>query len=168
MNPPPDGPAATPPQFEEAATAPRSRVMECVTAGGVLLLGSGMLIGARNIALRAETEGIDARWWPTVIAAGILAMGLWMLIDAVRGPIEREVQPSQRTGWIQALATLLGIIVILVLWRFGISFLILGPAYLVVLNWIYGLRTWKSLLLFPAIVAAVIYVLFQLLLGVPL
>ncbi|TRY18111.1 hypothetical protein FOJ82_08615 [Tessaracoccus rhinocerotis] len=149
-----------------AATAP---AMEKVAAGVVLGFGVLMLVGARGIALRNETGGIDPRWWPTVIAVGIIASGVWMLANALLGvSIDREVDPSRRRGWTQMLATVGGLAVVLVLWHFGVTFLLLGPLFLVAINWIYGLRKWTSLLLFPAIIATLLYLVFRLLLKVPL
>lgn len=153
----------------EATTAPPAPAMEKVAAGVVIAFGLLMLIGARGIVLRNETGGIDPRWWPTVIAAGILGCGIWMLANALLGvSIDREVDRAQRRGWTQMIATVVGLAVVLVLWHFGITFLLLGPLFLAVINWIYGLRRWTSLLLFPGIIAALLYTVFRLLLKVPL
>lgn len=162
------GPGGVPVASDEASAAP-APFMERVAAGGVLALGLFMLVGARAIVVRNETGGIDPRWWPTVIAIGIVACGLWMLANSLLGNhLEREVAPSRRTGWIQAIATVAGIVVVLVLWRLGITFLMLGPAFLIAINWVYGLRRWTSLVLFPGIIAALLYGVFRLLLKVPL
>lgn len=143
--------------------------MEKVAAGVVLAFGVLMLVGARGIVLRNETGGIDPRWWPTVIASGIIVCGIWMLANSLLGArLDRDVDPSRREGWIQMLVTVGGLVVVLVLWHFGITFLILGPLFLVVINWVYGLRKWTSLLLFPGIIAALLYLVFRLLLKVPL
>lgn len=157
------------PDAVEATRAAPSPVMERVAAGVVLAFGVLMLVGARGIVLRNETGGIDPRWWPSVIAAGIIICGIWMLANALLGVgIDRDVDPSRREGWIQMLVTVGGLAVVLVLWHLGITFLVLGPLFLVVINWVYGLRKWTSLLLFPGIIAALLYLVFRLLLKVPL
>lgn len=56
----------------------------------------------------------------------------------------------------------------LILWGLGVSFVLLAPLLLVALNWLYGLRSWTSLLLFPGIIAGLLFAVFQLLLKVPL
>lgn len=166
MSESPDQPGTT---EVEATTAPLAPAMEKVAAGVVLAFGVLMLVGARGIALRNETGGIDPRWWPTVIAVGIIGCGIWMLANALLGvSIEREVDPSRRKGWVQMIATVAGLAVVLVAWYLGITFLLLGPLFLVVINWIYGLRKWTSLLLFPGIIAALLHLVFRLLLKVPL
>lgn len=160
---------ASEPQDPATATAAPAPTMEKVTAVVVIALGVAMLIGARGIQVRNETGGIDPRWWPTAIAIGITACGLWMLVNALRGvAIERTVEPSRRTGWIQMIVTVAGLALALFLWQVGISFLVLGPGYLIAMNWVYGLRRWTTLLLYPGIVALLLYLVFQLLLKVPL
>lgn len=149
-------------------TATPSRPLEVAASLAVVVLGVAMFLGARIIRVRNETGGIDPRWWPGGIGAGIAVMGLWMLFDAVRAPILREVAPAQRSGWAQMAATVAGLGVVLLLWQIGVSFLVLGPGYLVAMNWVFRLRTWRSLLLFPGIVLVLLLLVFQMLLKVPL
>ncbi|MFV0452553.1 MAG: tripartite tricarboxylate transporter TctB family protein [Propioniciclava sp.] len=153
----------------EPTTAAPSPTLEKVTAAVVLVFGAAMLVGARSIAVRTETGGIDPRWWPTATAVGILISGCAMAFNALTGRRgTRDVEPAQPSGWPQMILTVVGLAIVLALWEIGVSFLLLGPLYLVALNWVYGLRTWKSLLLFPATVAVLLYLVFQLLLKVPL
>ncbi len=154
---------------EEVTTTPESPTMEKLAAAVVTVFGLAMLVGARGIVLRNATGGVDPRWWPTVIAAGIIACGLWMTFNAFRGvAIERTVDESSKQGWIQVGITIGALAVVLVLWHFGVGFLVLGPAYLIAMNWVYGLRRWTTLLLFPAIIGGLLYLVFMVLLKVPL
>lgn len=153
----------------EATTAAPSPVMEKAAALVVLGFGVAMLVGARMITVRNETGGVDPRWWPTVIAGGIVACGAWMLFNSVLGRgLERQVEPATRPGWFRMAMTVVGIAVVLILWGLGVSFVLLAPLLLVALNWLYGLRSWTSLLLFPGIIAGLLFAVFQLLLKVPL
>lgn len=154
---------------DEVTSAAPAPAMEKVAAGVVLAFGVLMLVGARAITVRNETGGIDPRWWPTAIACGIIGCGLWMLANALLGvSIDRQVDPARRRGWFQMIATVVGLAIVLLLWRVGVSFLLLGPIFLVVINWVFGLRKWTSLLLFPGIIAVLLYTVFQMLLKVPL
>lgn len=153
----------------EIASAPPAPRMEKVVAAVVLLFGVALLAGSRAIMVRNETGGIDPRWWPSAIAVGIVACGGWMAFNALTGRRgERDVDSAGASGRVQMIVTAAMTALILVLWQVGLSFLVLGPAYLVVLNWVYGLRTWRSLLLFPAVIGMTLYLVFQLLLKVPL
>lgn len=142
--------------------------MERVVAAVVTLLGAAMLFGARGITVRNETGGIDPRWWPTVIAVGIIAMGLWMLYNAVFTTIERTVDPAQRQGWISVFATVGGLVAMVILWWLHVPFLILAPLFLIGTNWVYGLRRWTTLLLFPGVITLLIFLVFKLMLKVAL
>lgn len=163
-----EGALASDPPADSVTAAPSPR-MEQVAAGVVLIFGAALLVGARSIELRNETGGIDPRWWPTAVAVGILASGVMMAFNAATGRRgERDVEPARRSGWSQMILTVIGLAVVLILWEVGVSFLVLGPLYLVGLNWVYGLRSWKSLVLFPLVVGVLLYLVFQLLLKVPL
>ncbi len=153
---------------EDYAAAPPAPLMERAVAAVVVLLGTAMLLGARAIEVRNETGGIDPRWWPTVIAAGIIAMGLWMLGNALFTTIERTVDPAQRSGWVSMLATVGGLVVLVVAWFLGVPFLLLAPLFLIGTNWVYGLRRWTTLLQFPGVITALIFVIFKLVLKVAL
>ncbi|MDO5533665.1 MAG: tripartite tricarboxylate transporter TctB family protein [Propionibacteriaceae bacterium] len=161
--------AAAPEDAPLDLTAPPAPTLEKTAAAVVLLFGVVMLAAGRAITLRNETGGIDPRWWPSAIAVGIIACGAWMAFNALtRRRGERDVDRVGSHGWVHVMATVAMTAVVLVLWQVGVSFLVLAPAYLIVLNWVYGLRNWKSLLLFPAIITAILYLVFQLLLKVPL
>lgn len=160
--------AVDPVDAEDHAAAPPAPLLERAVAAVVIVLGLAMLLGARGIEVRNETGGIDPRWWPTVIAVGILAMGLWMLYNALFTTIERTVDPAQRSGWISVLATVGGLIAMVVAWQFGVPFLILAPLFLIGTNWVYGLRRWTTLLLFPGVITLLIFLIFRLMLKVAL
>lgn len=160
--------AVDPVDAEEHTAAPPAPLMERAVAAVVVVLGLAMLYGARAIEVRNETGGIDPRWWPTVIAAGITAMGLWMMGNAIFTRIERTVDPAQPSGWVSMLATVGGLAVLVVAWQFHVPFLLLAPLFLIGTNWVYGLRRWTTLLLFPAVITALIFVIFRLVLKVAL
>ncbi len=143
--------------------------MEKAVAAIALLFGVALLVGARSIRVRNETGGIDPRLWPTAIAVGILAAAGWMTFNALTGRRgERDLEAATRHGWVQAAITVVITAVVLVLWQVGVSFLLLGPLYLIALNLLYGLRNLGSLLLFPGIIATIVYLVFLRLLGVQL
>lgn len=155
--------------MEDSVAATASRRMELLTASLVTILGLAMFVGARSISLRNVSDGLDPKWWPTVISCGIIICGVWMFANVlIQGDLAREVAASSRYGWLQVAATIASLVAVLLLWKLGVTFLALGPAFLVGINVIYGLKNWKSLLLFPAIIALLLYVIFRLLLRIPL
>jgi hypothetical protein len=66
------------------------------------------------------------------------------------------------------LATVGGLIAMVVAWQFGVPFLILAPLFLIGTNWVYGLRRWTTLLLFPGVITLLIFLIFRLMLKVAL
>ncbi len=153
---------------DDRGAAPSKR-MELVFAVVALTLGLAMLLSARAISVRNETGGMDPRSWPTVIAIGILLSAGWTLFNALTGRrAERDVDASTRSGWVQ-LAVVVGMIaLVLVFWQVGLSFLLLAPIFIIVCNVAFGLRGVIALAVFPATVTALLYLVFQLLLKVPL
>lgn len=152
-----------------ASTAAPSRLMEQAFAIVMLAVGLAVLLGARSIDLRNETGGIDARFWPTAIGGGILLSALWVTFNAFTGRrAEREVEVATRTGWIQMLGTIGLTAAVLGVWSADVSFLILAQVLIIGLNALFGLRDVKSLLIFPAVMAGLLYLVFDLLLEVPL
>ena len=55
-----------------------------------------------------------------------------------------------------------------ILWSLHVPFLILAPLFLIGTNWVYGLRRWTTLLLFPGIITLLIFLIFRLMLKVAL
>ncbi|WP_165218066.1 tripartite tricarboxylate transporter TctB family protein [Schaalia sp. ZJ1691] len=152
-----------------APNAPESVRLEVLSALVIAAFGVFTVVGARSIELRNETGGIDPRWWPTIIGAGIIFCGLWMLFNALtRRAIERNVQPANRMGWLWLLATIAALIGAVGIWIIGLHFLVITPLFLAVTNWFYGERRWQTLALFPTIVTLILFVIFRLLLKVPL
>lgn len=162
----PEQPAAEEPPTTMADASPS---MERVFAAGALVFGVLLLVAARSITLRNETGGIDPRTWPTAIAIAILVAAGWVAFNALtKRRAERGVEPATRSGWIKIGIVLALTVAVLVVWKLGLSFLVLGPVYLLVLNWVFGLRSWRGLALFPVIMAALLFLIFFLVLKVPL
>ena len=101
--------------------------------------------------------------------SSILASAGWMAFNAVTGRrSERDVDSATRSGWVQMAVTVAMIAAVLVLWLVGLSFLVLAPLFIIVCNLAYGLRGLVPLVVFPATITLLLFLVFQLLLKVPL
>lgn len=163
------GPSSAESSVMDTRTAPVTPWMEKAVAIVTMAFGLAMIAGARSIELRNETEDIDPRFWPIMVGGGIVAAGGWMTFNAFTARrIGRDVEVATRTGWRQLLATIAVLIGTITLWNVGISFLWLAPAFLIVLNLVFGIRSIRGLVAFPALMWGFIYVVFSMLLKVPL
>lgn len=170
---------------DDAYVAPPSRRLELVIASASVALSALVVYLASHIAVRHETGGVDPRWWPTVLGSVALTLSLLLLVVAiVRPPFDREdVTSATRRGWIRCVAAMALSCVFIALWStlsfsftVGLpglrltftAFIVVLPLYVAGLVAMFGGRGLKALVVFPAIVSVVIYVLFHLLLKVPL
>lgn len=137
----------------------------------VLVAGScAALIGARNIEVANETGGYDPRWWPTIIAVIALLLSLMLGIVAFfRPPFTRdEVDSISDGGWTRLGATAVVTVIFVFGWHLSGNFVVPCAFFLGALIWSYGGKGVKTVLVFPVVTTAMIYVLFHTILKVPL
>lgn len=154
---------------DHAVRARPSRRLEIVCAA-IAVAGSGALVLlARAIEVRNETGGIDPRWWPELLGIAGLALGVLLLVVAVvRPPFDRDdLEAATRQGWVRVGIAVALAVAFVLLWPV-VGFLVAAPVFLVVATYVFGGRGWKTLVLFPLLMTAGIYLLFHTLLKVPL
>lgn len=154
-------------EYDNAAVP--SRRMEIVIAAVALALSLLALVLSRNIYLRMGEGGLDPKWWPTVLSIGSSVLSAILLAVAMMGPVaERyDLESSQNDGWPRMLAALaLSALYLVAWWQWG--YIVPTLVYLFALLWLFKVRGWLPLILFPALTTAFIYGLFHLLLRVPL
>jgi hypothetical protein len=155
---------------ESAATEARpSKRMEIVSAAVALLGFAVLIVLARGIELRAETGGIDPRWWPQLLGAAGAALSVVLLSRAVlRAPLERDdVQEATRDGRTRTVLVVILTALYVLAWPL-VGFVVVTPVFLLVATYLFGGRGWKALILFPAGLTAGLYLLFDAVLEVPL
>ena len=158
-----------------------SRRLEIVAAAVALLFMAVYLVLVLQIDLRRETGAgqIDARSWPTMLGVLGVVIAAWRLVYAfVRPPADRDdLERLQKGGMRRLISTIALTVVYLALWQvrsivaFGYNielFVFITPFFLFALLYVYGARSWKTFVLFPVITTAFIYVLFGMLLRIPL
>ena len=158
-----------------------SRRMEVAVAAVAVVLMAVVYLLARDIELRREVGPgqIDARFWPEVLALTGLGLAVWRLVVAVvAAPDLREDSERIQPGGVRrVVVTVLAVVAFVALWNqrtvtaLGYRtelFPILTLVLLVGLVWLYGGRGVRSLVVFPVVMTAGIYVVFHLLLRIPL
>lgn len=134
-----------------------------------ILAGVAVLVLALSIAEPKIPTDISPRWWPQVLGVVLTLLSLGVAVKEFFSPElpDEGLDTPTRLGTIRVIGFLLIIAVYGVIWyfvAFPIATFILFAAMVALL----GERNWKALLLFPAIATGVLYVLFGLLLKVPL
>ena len=132
------------------------------------LAGIAILVGTNNITLR-DTGELGPRFWPALLGWAIIGLSVLLVSTNVlpaRG--HKDIQdPMTKWGATQLILTFVVLLGYLSLFNVITLWLItfVTVALLVLL---YGFRGWKVLILFPGIIAAVLHILFVVLLRVPL
>jgi hypothetical protein len=146
-----------------------SRRLEVACAVVALALSLGLLAAARGVDVRTETGGIDPRWWPQLLGMAGTALSVALLATALlRPPFPREdLMTATPTGLRRLVLTLLACAALVVVWPL-VGFAPAALVFVVALTALFGGRGWRTLLLFPALLTGFLYVLFAVLLEVPL
>ncbi|TDC00887.1 tripartite tricarboxylate transporter TctB family protein [Micromonospora fluostatini] len=149
-----------------------SRWREAALGAICLVLGAALLWMARSIELPARAMAVSPRIWPEALAYGIMGLSVLQIVSSfVSTPKvdddDEEEGPVVRSGIVRVVGFVLATVAFGFLWYF-VHFLVSGLVFVAALTWIAGGRGLKDLVLFPAGVTVLIYVLFGLLLRVPL
>lgn len=134
-----------------------------------LVAGLAFIALAQTVAEPSIDTSLSPRWWPEVLGGALALLSLGVGIKELLAPSEaaEEIQPPTRAGAIRVVSVFAAIAVYGVIWYF-VAFPVATFALFIALAWILGARGWKSLVAFPFICTLVLYVLFGLLLKVPL
>ncbi|MFJ6114454.1 tripartite tricarboxylate transporter TctB family protein [Agrococcus sediminis] len=159
----------------------RDTAIELVAAIALLLVAIAYLAMASQIELRREAAPgqMDARAWPTFLGiSAVIVAGLLVLRTMLRGADPRdEIEPAQAGGLLRVGGTLGIALAYLALWSVGdivlpgirIALFPIATALAVAaLLLLYGHRGWKGLVIYPIALAALNWVLFAMLLRIPL
>lgn len=168
----------TPVSYESATP---SRALEIAFAAVALAFTATYLFLATRIDLRLETPAgqLDARFWPLVLGTLGVALSVVLLVIAIvrPAPSREDLEVRQPGGILRVVVTCAITLVYVLVWSvasivaFGYRFELFPVAtalYLFVLMLVYGQRRWLGLIIYPLAVTAFIYVLFGMLLRIPL
>lgn len=146
-----------------------SRPLEIVIAVTALALSVVAIILSQNIYLRMGGGGLDPKWWPTVLSSIAAGLSTILVGFALFGPtISRgDLESVPKDGWPRMLVALALSALYVFAWSF-VGYVVPTAIYLFALLWLFGLRAWKGLVIFPLVTTAFIYGLFHYMLRVPL
>lgn len=149
--------------------ARNSRPLEIGAALVVAAVTAAVYFLAKNIDVRIETPGVGPRTWPELLGAAGFGFSALLLLMALFGRTadRSDLDGATRTGWVRLLVTLAATVAFIVLWPV-VGFIYVAPLLISAVTAIAGGRTIRALAVYPILATAGIYVLFHLLLKVPL
>lgn len=173
--------AAEPAAQDEYEGAPASRRLEIAFAIVALAFTSGYLFLSTQIPLRREAAPgqIDARFWPLVIGVTGVVIAIALLAIAITrpAPTREDLERIQSGGYLRVVLTLVITGAFIALWSLGTVILfgyrievfpVAAALLMAALMLLYGHRRWLSLIIYSASVTAFVYVVFGMLLRIPL
>ncbi|WP_051045921.1 tripartite tricarboxylate transporter TctB family protein [Nocardiopsis alkaliphila] len=164
MTTPPDAPTT-------GGARPGRRLRDLVPAAAGVALSVVAFVLAAQIPEGARLTQFSPRWWPESLAVLLLSLSLVLAAGALLRPTvvvaEDVPETATRQGTWRLVAMVASIVGYGVLWYF-VDFRVSTAVLFVALTWLGGGRGWKALLLFPVVVTTILYLLFGVLLRVPL
>lgn len=160
-------PDEAPAEYDLAARP--SKPLEIVIAFTALVLSVVAIVLSQNIYLRMGGGGLDPKWWPTVLSSIAAGLSTILVGFALFGPVSGrgELESIPQDGWPRMLVALALSALYVFAWS-SIGYVVPTALYLFALLFLFGLRAWKGLVIFPLVTTAFIYGLFHYMLRVPL
>ncbi|MGY1550429.1 tripartite tricarboxylate transporter TctB family protein [Microbacterium sp. A588] len=166
---------------DEYQSARPSRALEIAFAVAAVAFTAGYLALSTQIHLRREVAAgqIDARFWPMLLGVTGVVIAIVILVFAITRPApgRDDVERIQPGGVTRVILTLVISTVFVALWSLG-SIIVFGyrievfpiaaSLLMAALMLVYGHRRWLSLIIYTASLTAFIYVVFGMLLRIPL
>lgn len=165
--PHPDGEHAQP--ADTSIPTNDSRPLEIVTAVVIAALTAAIYVLAHGIEVRSEVPGVGPRSWPQGLGIAGLGFSIILFLTSVFGHTadRSDLDRATRTGWRRLLLTVAVTVAFIVLWPL-VGFIFVAPLLISAVTAIAGGRTIQALAVYPILTTAMIYVLFNVLLKVPL
>ncbi|MBT2474094.1 tripartite tricarboxylate transporter TctB family protein [Microbacterium sp. ISL-103] len=168
-------------EHDDHQGAPASRPLEIAFGVVALAFSAGYLFLATQIPLRREAlpGQIDARFWPMVIAVTAVVVSIAVLAMAITRPApgREDLERIQPGGTTRVILTLVITGAFIAVWSLGSVILfgyrievfpIAAALLMATLMLLYGHRRWLSLIIYSVSVTAFVYVVFGMLLRIPL
>lgn len=166
---------------DEYQGAPASRPLEIAFAIVALAFAAGFTVLTTQIPLRREAAPgqLDARFWPMILGISAIVAAIALLAIAITrpAPSREDIERIQPGGVRRVIVTLLIVSAFVAAWSmstivlFGYRFEVFPIAsalLMAALMLVYGHRRWLSLIIYSISVAAFVYVVFGMLLRIPL
>jgi tripartite tricarboxylate transporter TctB family protein len=157
---------------EPAAAGPREPLSDLRDlAEGALIVAVAVVVWIAASALPAapvENE-LSSGVWPKTLAIALGVLGAALIVEALRGRVKRDetLDPVNAGQWPMFAGTLAVIVAFLVAWQ-AVGFLVSAIVCFVLLSRLLGVGNWLRSALWGSGLAVLMWVLFEMLLNIPL
>jgi putative tricarboxylic transport membrane protein len=158
------------PAAMDDAARRRDGISEVVPAVLLACMGAYMLLDARSIRIPASEHSIGPRFFPYVVGAAMVTVGICLAVAVLRGDraepeAGEDVDADASTDW-RTLAVLVTGLVGYILILEPVGYLLSTVVFFGVVAWGLGSRNYRALLLLSVVVPLITYLLFTRALGV--
>ncbi|MDI9927288.1 tripartite tricarboxylate transporter TctB family protein [Rhodococcus sp. IEGM 1341] len=147
--------------------SPNRRSYEVAVAVSVIALGVLVYVMTSRIDVAREGQQFGPRWWPTALAVAMIVIGLGLALQSLLSRITSDEPTITASGGFVLAATLATIVVYGFAWQY-LDFRLVTVFLLAAITAISGGRGVKALAVFPIVTTAILWLIFGLLLQVPL
>lgn len=146
------------------ASLPRRLLTE---TGLLAAIGAAVLLDSRDYPPSLAEGAPGPAFFPRLLAVLLIACAGWLAVRAWGGARERKPEAGSRTPLPGVWIAVAWIAAFLLVWpRLGTVLSV--PLLVVGLMWLTGERSWRTMVSVPLAFAGFIYLVFMVLLGVPL
>lgn len=147
---------------------PASPLREAALGAVFLVCGVVLFALARSLELPDRPLSVSPRIWPTALGIGMIGLSLVQIVLSFRRPTKQDddLEPTTRVGLLRVAGFVLAVLAFGALWYY-VHFLISATLLVAALTWIAGGKGVKDLLAFPVGITVLLYLLFAVLLKVP-
>ena len=140
---------------------------EAIAGAVVVVIGASLLVAASRLAYLVE--GVPGPGFlPLWLSFGVIATGIILTVKALRGRLVAEaIEWPDAAGWRQV-GMMLGTLALALLVLEHLGFVLTAMAFMAVIVFSLGVRSWRMLLGVPVLSAAGLYLVFATWLRVPL
>lgn len=140
--------------------------LEMAAGGLILAIGIAILVGALGFPL--DVSGVPGPGFlPLIVAVGIIACGGTLVWRGVLSPPREGVRWPPMSGWMRVGLMLAAMAVSFWLME-PLGFIVVTAAFMAVMVYFLGERSWRIMTLVPVLSAVGLYVVFAVWLRVPL
>jgi hypothetical protein len=140
------------------------------TAAGGVVTAIGVLMLLQSLKFAYFAEGVPGPGFlPRWIAIALIGTGLVLTVKGVRPALvlEEAIQWPDAAGW-KRVALMLGALAVALILLDDLGFMVVTTAFMAVLIFALGVRSWRMLVSVPLVAAIGLYVVFAVWLRVPL